>query len=89
MNIKMVLHTIGKLLIVEASLLTLPLIVSLIYKENTYWSFIIPIIGLLVLGILLTKIGSSKLSELAQETVISKKILMLISILILLFKVLF
>lgn len=54
MNIKMVLHTIGKLLIVESSLLTLPLIVSLIYKENTYWSFIIPIIGLLILGILLT-----------------------------------
>ena len=51
MNIKMVLHTIGKLLIVESSLLTLPLIVSLIYKENTYWSFIIPIIGLLILGI--------------------------------------
>ena len=37
-----------------------------------------------IIGLLLTKISGGKLSELAQETVISKKILMLIPILILL-----
>ena len=70
MNIKMVLHTIGKLLIVEAFLLFLPLVVSFIYKENTYWSWLIPIASLLACGIALTIIRPEKRNLYAKEGMI-------------------
>lgn len=67
MNIKMIFHTIGKLLIVEAALLILPLIVSFIYKENTYLSWIIPIVALLAIGILLNIKRPEKRTLYAKE----------------------
>lgn len=54
MNFKMIFHTIGNILKIEALLLILPLIVSLIYQEGTYLSFIITIATLLLSGFLLT-----------------------------------
>lgn len=53
MNFKMVFYTIGNILKIEALLLMLPLIVSLIYGEGTYLSFLIPICLLLLVGFLL------------------------------------
>ena len=53
MNKKMILYVLGKLLLVCGALLVLPLIISVIYKENTYMSFIIPIGMLFILGTLL------------------------------------
>ena len=50
MNFKMIFYTIGNMLKVEALLLILPLIVSLVYKENTYLSFLIPIAILTLAG---------------------------------------
>ena len=50
MNFKMIFYTIGNMLKVEALLLILPLVVSLVYKENTYLSFLIPIAILTVVG---------------------------------------
>ena len=50
MNFKMIFYTIGNMLKVEALLLILPLIVSLVYKENTYLSFLIPIAILTLVG---------------------------------------
>lgn len=50
MNIKMIFHTLGHILKVEAVLMVLPLIVSFIYNDGNYWSFIIPIIALLITG---------------------------------------
>ena len=67
MNIKMIFHTIGKLLIVEAALLVLPLIVSFIYKENTYLSWIIPLVALLAIGILLNIKRPEKRTLYAKE----------------------
>ena len=48
MNFKMILYTLGQLFKVEAALLVLPLVVSFIYKEGTYLSFLIPILILVV-----------------------------------------
>ena len=50
MNFKMIFYTIGNMLKVEALLLILPLIVSLVYQENTYLSFLIPIAILTLVG---------------------------------------
>lgn len=50
MNFKMIFYTIGNIFKLEALLLIFPLVVSLIYKENTFLSFIIPIAILLALG---------------------------------------
>ena len=54
MNYKMVLYTIGNIFKLEALLLILPLVTSLIYREGTYLSFIIPMGILAILGFLLS-----------------------------------
>lgn len=50
MNYKMVFNTLGKVLIIEALLLIFPMFVGVVYKENTFTSFLIPIIGLILIG---------------------------------------
>jgi trk system potassium uptake protein TrkH len=54
MNIRIVLHQIGTILKVEAALMVLPLLISIIYGESTYYAFLIPIALLLAIGFLLT-----------------------------------
>ena len=56
MNYRMVLKMIGRLLIVEAALLILPLIVSFIYEENLYLSYLVPIALTFGIGFLLTRL---------------------------------
>ncbi len=51
MNFKAIISVLGKILLVEAGLLCAPLIVSFIYLEDTYLSYIIPISGLLAVGL--------------------------------------
>lgn len=51
MNYKMVVSVLGKILFVEAVLMCFPLIIGLIYHENTWLSFLIPIACLLPVGI--------------------------------------
>ncbi len=51
MNYKMVLNTLGKVMLIGVIILILPLLVSIIYSENLELSFIVPIIILLVLSI--------------------------------------
>ncbi len=67
MNYKMIFHTIGQILKVEAALLVLPLVVSLIYRENTYWAFLIPIALLLIIGFLCTIKKPAKDNIFARE----------------------
>lgn len=50
MNYRMVAYIIGQILKIEAALLVLPLLVSLIYKENRVGAFLLPILLLLVIG---------------------------------------
>ena len=51
MNIKMVFSILGRALLIEAALLFCPLLVGLIYKENTWSDYLIPIGGLLLVGL--------------------------------------
>ena len=51
MNWKAVVKVLGKIFLAEAAMLVLPIIVAGIYGENTYWSFLFPIIILIVLGL--------------------------------------
>ncbi len=54
MNYKMIFYTIGQLLKIEALLMLLPLITSIIYQEEAYSSFLITIGILLLVGFLLS-----------------------------------
>lgn len=67
MNLKIILKTIGKLLHVEAVLLVIPLITSLYYKENNYYSYLIPIFILIIIGFCLQKIKADNMNFYAKE----------------------
>ena len=56
MNRRMVFYVLGQMFKVVAGLMTLPFIVSLIYKEECMWSFLISIAIALVVGVLLSVI---------------------------------
>ena len=51
MNIKMVFSILGRTLLIEAVLLLCPLLVGIIYGENTWSDYLIPIGGLLAIGV--------------------------------------
>lgn len=63
MNVKMVLNTIGKILIALSFLLLLPTVVSCIYKESCVYSFIISIGISLVLGYALVTLVRPKTTD--------------------------
>ena len=54
MNIKMVFSILGRTLLIEAGLLLFPLLIGIIYGDNTWASFLIPIVGLIAVGLPLT-----------------------------------
>jgi len=54
MNHKFVFYTIGNIIKIEAVLMALPLLVSLIYRDGNYIAFLIPIILAFAIGIFLT-----------------------------------
>ncbi len=60
MNRRMIFYTLGKMIKLEAAILVLPLIVSLIYKEPDALSFLITVLISLALGFLLTLVFKSK-----------------------------
>ena len=60
MNRRMVFYLIGQMLKVEAALMALPLIVSLIYHESNYLAFLISIGIALGLGFLMTILARPK-----------------------------
>ena len=53
MNRRMVLNTVGHIILAEAALLILPAIVSVIYLEECVWAFLITIGIALALGLIL------------------------------------
>ena len=50
MNYKMVIHTIGQVVLVGAGLLVLPLLVCIYYREQAFWGYLFAIIAALLLG---------------------------------------
>ncbi len=60
MNRRMIVHILGHIITLEAGLMTLPLIVSFIYKEQCATAFIITIAISLLLGLVLLLISKPK-----------------------------
>lgn len=60
MNRKVVFYHVGRLLQIEAALLLLPLLVSVIYREKSFYSFIITAAVTWLVGFLFTKICRKK-----------------------------
>ena len=60
MNLKMIFNTIGKVALIEAGLLVLPLITAIIYSENTYLSILLTIGIALTIGLLLVLLFKPK-----------------------------
>ena len=67
MNYKVVLSIIGKTLIIVAVLMLLPMVVGIIYQENNFLSFVIPILIALAGGIPLACLKSKDNSMYAKE----------------------
>lgn len=67
MNYKAILHYLGTVMKVEAGLMVLPFLVSLVYREKEYFAFIVPIALLLALGFLFTIIGKGNRKIYAKE----------------------
>lgn len=60
MNRRMIFNMIGKVIMLESALMLMPLIVSLIYKNDCTMSFAITIAGAAILGLALTLIFKPK-----------------------------
>ena len=60
MNHKTVFNVVGKIILVEALLLSLPAVVSLIYREDCFWAFLTVIALSVLIGSLLTWIPKAK-----------------------------
>ena len=54
MNYKMIFNTLGKTMLIIAGVLLLPIIVGIIYGENTWLAYLVPMLGLLAIGLPLT-----------------------------------
>lgn len=60
MNRRVVFYHVGRLLQIEAALLLLPLLVSVIYREKSFYSFIITVAVTWLVGFLFTKLCRKK-----------------------------
>lgn len=63
----MVLSVLGKAMLIEATLLLVPLLVGVYFGENLYLSFLIPMAGLFAVGIPLSFLRSNDKSIYAKE----------------------
>jgi len=67
MNIAMILRNLGKLLLVEAGCMLLPLLVAVIYNQNDIMAFLITIMILVVIGFALSKIPARNKNIYARD----------------------
>jgi len=67
MNYRMVLNTLGKVFLLEAFLLILPMCVGFCYHENSHLDYLIPIVILLTLGLSLVLVRTKDKSIYAKE----------------------
>ncbi len=71
MNYKAVLGIIGKCMVILSVFMLIPMVVGFIYKDNTFISFLIPIVSLFAIGFPLTKIKRTQKSIYAKEGFLS------------------
>lgn len=67
MNYRLIFNTLGRILKVESILMILPLIATIIYKENTYLSFIIPTAATMFIGCMLSLFKPKRKNLYAKE----------------------
>ncbi|MBQ3046429.1 MAG: TrkH family potassium uptake protein [Clostridia bacterium] len=67
MNYRMVFGILGKVFVAEAVLLLFPMLVGIIYAENNFLAFFIPVVGLLAIGVPLVFMKSKDNSMYAKE----------------------
>lgn len=67
MNIKMVFSILGRTLLIEAVLLLCPMLVSFIYGERSFADYLIPIAGLVAVGVPLSLLKVKDRSIYAKE----------------------
>lgn len=67
MNYKMVFSIIGKVMVIEAFLMIFPLLVGVIYTEDVYLAFLVPMAALTVIGLPLSFIKTQEKSIYAKE----------------------
>lgn len=67
MNYKVVLSLLGKTLLIEAVLLMFPMLVGVIYQENNFISFLVPILFLFAIGTPLSFLKAKDNSLYAKE----------------------
>ena len=60
MNYKLVSYMVGRILQIEGVLMVLPLVVSLVYSENCWQSFLVSVLLSIGIGILLTSVFGKK-----------------------------
>ena len=71
MNYRVVLNIIGKCMLIVACLMLAPVLVGLIYEENVFSSFFIPIAILLAIGFPLSKIKAKEGNIYTKEGLVS------------------
>ena len=54
MNIRLITYILGQIMRAEGAMMLLPLVFSLVYREDTVMALLIPAVTLLLLGGLLT-----------------------------------
>lgn len=54
MNRKMIVYTVGRMVLLEAGILVLPLLVSALYRETCIWAFLLTILLAAVVGLPIT-----------------------------------
>ncbi len=54
MNRKMIVHTVGRMVLLEAGILLLPLLVSVLYRETCAWAFVLTVLLAAIVGLPIT-----------------------------------
>lgn len=67
MNYRIMLNLLGKILMIEAAFMVLPILVALFYGEQSWRHFLIPLLGAGLTGALLSQLKVSKKSLYAKE----------------------
>lgn len=67
MNYRVVLNLLGKVLLIEAAFMALPILVALLYQESSWIYFLLPMLGAGMVGLLLSRLHVPTESLYAKE----------------------
>lgn len=67
MNKRLIVYTLGRIMMLAALLFVPPMIVSVIYRDGCFWSLVIPALGMLVTGLLFARFKPKEKRVYARE----------------------